>query len=306
MKKKTLSGIGFTFLGEDFREKSYLRDEDIQSSSSRLVRSWVEQANREVKEKQEKENKFLYDKALRNMTKALKYQKKQKIQKKNINGHGRELYNIYSNHITKIIHGIKKVKVEAEWRETQEYRDLDENKILEFIKPYKEIAISTIAEHFLSKGMIANPEKYLQTANKTIKAKLNNLIIHKAIQGSIQFLPNRTGLNYINEKKIKEIKQKIVYKVLLEFSENFPRITLQELVDKVNDKVRKKFPYSEEISNTKAKELAISFINTGLVSANYDNPSNNAIDFLVMGGEIDELLKKYDDWEKSEEGKKED
>jgi len=87
----------------------------------------------------------------------------------------------------------------------------------------------------------------------------------------------------------------IVYKALLKFSEKFPRIYIQELVDKVNHQVETQFGNSAKMSQTKVSEIAISFINSGLISAKFDY-SSDSIDFLVMEEEIDELLTKFNEW----------
>jgi tetratricopeptide (TPR) repeat protein len=290
-----LSGIGFTFLNANsikYRLEEKAIDEFVPINKDY-------QLLRQSGSYLEKENKIKYDIALRSMSKVLKYQKMQELPNKYIIS--REIYSNKRESISKIIRTIEYEKEKAEWKETKEYRDLEDKKIIEFIKPYKEIAICTITEHFLSKGKYADPKKYYQTAKDTIKEKLNSLIEKKIIQGSIQSLPNKIGLYYINEEKIEEIKIKIVYQTLIEFSGKFPRIFLQEIVEKVNHKIEKQFNNSAKMSQLKVKEIVISLINKRLIFANYDD-SSNGIEFLVMERKIDELFTKFDEW--SEEDKK--
>ncbi len=181
-------------------------------------------------------------------------------------------------------------------------RDLEDNKIIEFIRPHKEIAIRTITDHFLTKGKFDDPKKYYQTAKGTIKEKLNILIEKKVIQGSIQSLPNKMGLYYINKEKIEEIKKDIVYQTLLEFLEKYSRMSLLELIEKVNHQVEKQFGNTSKMSLKKVKELTMNFINKELIPANYDNDSDG-IDSTVMEEKIDELSTKIEGWGKGDEEK---
>ncbi|KKN11066.1 hypothetical protein LCGC14_1030250 [marine sediment metagenome] len=290
-----LSGIGFTFLSANnikYRLEEIAIDEFLPINKDyQLLRHSVSYL--------EEENKIKYDIALRSMSKVLKYQKMQELPNKYIIS--REIYSNKLESIAKTIRVIEYEKERAEWKETKEYRDLEDKKIIEFIKPYKEIAICTITEHFLSKGKYTDPKKYYQTAKDTIKEKINNLIEKKIIQGSIQSLPNKIGLYYINEEKIVEIKIEIIYQTLIEFSEKFPRIFLQEIVEKVNHKIERQFGNSAKMSQSKVKEIVISLINKRLIFANYDD-SSNGIEFLVMERKIDELFTKFNEW--SEEDKK--
>ena len=291
-----LSGIGFTFL--NVRSIKYQLDDVVFDEFVPINKD--HQLLRQLDSYLEKENKIKYDIALRSMSKALKYQKKQELPNKYIIS--REIYNDKLEDIAKIIKFIENEKDEAEWKETKEYRDLEDKKIIEFIKPHKEIALRSIVEHFLSRGKVTDPEKYYHTAKVTIKRKLNNLIDRKTIRGSIQSLPNKIGLYYINEEKIEEIKIEIVYKALLKFSEKFSRMFLQEIVEEVNQKVERQFGNSAKMSQSKVKDIVLSFINRGLILANYDD-SSNGIEFLVMERKIDELHTKFDEWSKEDKKK---
>lgn len=291
-----LSGIGFTFLNAN--SIKYQLDDLAFDGFVPINKDY--QLLRQSGSYLEKENKIKYDIALRSMSKVLKYQKMQELPNKYIIS--REIYSDKLESIAKTIRTIEYEKEKAEWKETKEYRDLEDKKIIEFVEPYKEVAICTITKHFLTKGKRDDPKKYYQTAKDTIKEKLNNLIKKKIIQGSIQSLPNKIGLYYINEEKIEEIKNDIVYQTLLEFFEKYSRITLLELVENVNHKVEKQFGNSSKMSLTKMKGLTMNFINKGLIPASYDDASEGIVS-TVMEEKIDELSTTIEGWGKGDEEK---
>lgn len=291
-----LSGIGFTFLNAnsiDYQMRDVANDGYVPINKDYQLLSHL---NSHLK----KEKKEKYNSALRSMSKVLKFQKMQNIPNKYLIS--REVYSNKLESIIKIIRAIEYEKEKAEWKETKEYRDLEDKKIIEFVKPYKEIAIHDIVEHFLSKSKIDNTEKFYQPAKERIEQKLRYLIDRNMIQGSIQYLPNKTGLYFINEEKIKDIKKDIVYQTLLEFLENYSRLSLLELVEKVNHQVEKQFGNSGKMLPTKVKELAMNFINKGLIPANYDEASEG-IDSTIMEQKIDELSTTIEGWGKGDNEK---
>lgn len=292
-----LSGIGFTFLNAHvykYQMTEYEVDGFVPINTHYRTLS---QLNSDLKKK----NLEKYLKAVQNMMKALKYQNSQKIPKKYLID--QEIWTIKLKGITNIIKNIESIKKKAEWKEMQEYKNINENKIIEFIKAHKEIAVQTIAAHFLSKGNISNPKKYYEAAMETVEQKLRVLIERKKIQGSVEPLPGKIGLYYINEEKINEIKEELVLNMLLEFSEQFPRISLHELFEKVNIQVLSRFGASAKLLQEKVKEITINYINKGLISAEYDDLSEG-INFLLMEKKIDGLFATFDNWENDDQKKK--
>ncbi|MFX1445192.1 MAG: PCI domain-containing protein [Promethearchaeota archaeon] len=96
--------------------------------------------------------------------------------------------------------------------------------------------------------------------------------------------------NIIHSQEQFAERQKI-HTSLLMFSKKYPRITLKELVDNV------------KISQNKVERITKQFIKDNLIPAKYDEDSK-AIEFTFLEGEIDDLMKRYEEWELTEEGKK--
>lgn len=91
--------------------------------------------------------------------------------------------------------------------------------------------------------------------------------------------------------------------MLLEFSEQFPRISLHEIVKTVNNQVLSRYGNSAIFLPEKVKEITINYINKGLISAQYDD-SSEGINFLLMEKKIDGLFATFDDWENDDQKKK--
>ena len=292
-----LSGIGFTFLNADrfkYQMAKYEIDEYVPINREYRILSRLDS---DIK----KESEEKYNKALQSMMKTLKYQNSQKIPKKYLIN--QEIWNIKLKDIASIIKNIESSKKKTEWKELEEYKSINENKIIEFIKPHKEIAVQAIAAHFLLKSNISDPEKYYEAARETVEQKLKDLIERNKIQGSVEPLPGKSGLYYINEEKINEIKEELVLNILLEFSEQFRRISLHELVEKVNNQVFSRYGKSATFLPEKVKEITINYINKGLIPAEYDD-SSEGINFLLVEKKIDGLFAIFDDWENDDQKKK--
>ncbi|MFX1257776.1 MAG: PCI domain-containing protein [Promethearchaeota archaeon] len=96
--------------------------------------------------------------------------------------------------------------------------------------------------------------------------------------------------NLIRSEEQYKLRQKI-HTSLLMFSKKYPRILLKELADDV------------KMDQYQVERITKQFIKDNLIPAKYDEESK-AIEFTFLEEEIDDLMKRFEEWEQAGEGKK--